>query len=482
MENRQRFDDDMIASIDRQRRLLAQLIREHGPRGPAAEFTGEVVGKVRSFSGTSYLTLVGPESDIEVRTPDRFVPQRTRQGHVLCVQARRRYEPYDRNPVWQVDPQDPQHHGSPCIVRVAPKGPFALRRERTAREFQLPEKPNSKLEGLELPSKIRRIALISGHQSQVTQDFKNTVGAKYDTGLAIVSYSGGVQRRGAASSIIRSISAENAKDAAHRADLIVIMRGGGSYADFLLFDDPMLVQHIVGSRIPVATAVGHIEHQPLAARAAAVNFDVPAVAGAQIKDYNARNATRKFPSYRESVLTADELSTRASRLSRENQRLHQELDKVREEVDEGRGTIEALHGESRDLRQANEQVLAQAAAMMACRIHEARQAAQLRVEYKALVNGLWWTLWAVLVTAGVVFAHLPMLVMALWVIGPAGWALLTFSGGARTARFLRTHPTPLHRVPDPERFIVHPATALNPRQVRQAVRRSESGAHVEGQW
>lgn len=460
METNQWFGDDTIASIDRQRRLLAQAIEDVGP----SSFTGEVVGKVRSFSGTSYLTLVGLDSDIELRTPDRFIPPRTRQGQVLRVFARPRYGPHDRNPVWQVE-EPGQHHQCPSsIVRVASMGPFARQRENTAREFALPAQPISTLEDLRLPPKVRRIALICGRQSQVLQDFKNAVGAKKDPALKVDAYTGGIQGADAVRSISQTIRAENAKDAAHRADLIVIVRGGGSYADFLLFDDRLLVQHILDSQIPVATALGHSEHQPLAARAAAVNFDTPGRAGTEIRDYNWRNAPRKGPKYWE-------LRTQVAELGQEKERLRVELDQLCGKAQADRRQTEMLHGENHRLRETNEWLRAQEARSLSCRFDESRRAAQARVDLKSLGNGLWWTLWAALTLAAAVLGHLATPAVVLWGFAPALWALLTFSGGARTARFLRAHPTPPLRGSEAERFIADLAAARNPRQVRQAVRR-----------
>lgn len=88
----------------------------------------------------------------------------------------------------------------------------------------------------------------------------------------------GVQGRDAAaelSSVLRSITPED-------ADLVCIVRGGGSWADLRTFDDLELARAIATCAVPVMVAVGHHGNVSLADLVAAATFPTPNDAGARL--------------------------------------------------------------------------------------------------------------------------------------------------------------------------------------------------------
>lgn len=68
------------------------------------------------------------------------------------------------------------------------------------------------------------------------------------------------------------------------ADVIVLLRGGGDWRQWIPLNSPALIEAVVNSSVPVITAIGHLNDAPAITRVAAANFLTPtAVRGALIK-------------------------------------------------------------------------------------------------------------------------------------------------------------------------------------------------------
>ena len=65
-------------------------------------------------------------------------------------------------------------------------------------------------------------------------------------------------------------------------DVIVIARGGGSEAELAAFSDWELAKAIVGSRVPVVTAIGHRQDRTLADLVADVSVPTPSLVGSRL--------------------------------------------------------------------------------------------------------------------------------------------------------------------------------------------------------
>lgn len=104
-----------------------------------------------------------------------------------------------------------------------------------------------------LPTNPGRIALITSLQGAAIHDFMR-VSQAYGTGARIRLYPTPVQGPEAADKIARAIKLANF----HAwADLVVIIRGGGSAEDRWAYNEEALVNAVYDSRLPVLTGIGH---------------------------------------------------------------------------------------------------------------------------------------------------------------------------------------------------------------------------------
>lgn len=125
---------------------------------------------------------------------------------------------------------------------------------------------------LRLPTIIKRIALIGSPNTSGYRDFQNELLVNHDFNhFVIKEFPVRVQGDAAVKEIVAAI-----KDASnHDADVIVILRGGGSKMDLALFDDYEISKAICHSRLPVLTGIGHENDEVVADLVARVTFITP---------------------------------------------------------------------------------------------------------------------------------------------------------------------------------------------------------------
>lgn len=97
-----------------------------------------------------------------------------------------------------------------------------------------------------------KIAIISGQDSAALKDVLRTLNMRYKL-AQIVVFPTLVQGESAPTHIINNIKLINR----HEFDVILLVRGGGSFEDLNAFNDVALAQTIYDSRIPIVTGVGH---------------------------------------------------------------------------------------------------------------------------------------------------------------------------------------------------------------------------------
>ena len=111
--------------------------------------------------------------------------------------------------------------------------------------FDLPKKP--------IPQFPKRIAVVTSQSGAVIHDIMTTVARRYPI-VQLVLYPAQVQGDEAAATIVKQLKRINE---AGNFDTIIIGRGGGSIEDLWPFNEEIVAEAIVQSKIPVISSVGH---------------------------------------------------------------------------------------------------------------------------------------------------------------------------------------------------------------------------------
>ncbi|HRF28769.1 MAG TPA: exodeoxyribonuclease VII large subunit [Candidatus Saccharibacteria bacterium] len=190
--------------------------------------------------------------------------------------------------IWQL--RQPIEDGMRVIVTATPKltnwGKFSLtvRAIRPSGEGSLKKsfellKAKLEKEGLfalerkrALPPLPKRIAVVSSTQAAGYADFIKILNDRFG-GLHIEVAHVQVQGEVAADQMIRAIKHFNTQE--ELADVLVLIRGGGSADDLSSFNDELLVREVAASRIPVLTGIGHETDESLVDLAADVRGATP---------------------------------------------------------------------------------------------------------------------------------------------------------------------------------------------------------------
>lgn len=139
--------------------------------------------------------------------------------------------------------------------------------------------------GLRMAAVIKRIAIISTSQAAGFEDFidglrKNTLG--YNFGFDL--YSARVQGEHNADALVNQLL--NIYNSDKNYDVVLIMRGGGSATDLLLFDTYPVLRAVARFPIPVITGLGHLRDTTLCDLAAHTALKTPTMVAEFIINYN----------------------------------------------------------------------------------------------------------------------------------------------------------------------------------------------------
>ena len=183
----------------------------------------------------------------------------------------------------------PLEDGMKVVVRAVPKltkwGKFSLTVEavKPVGEGSLKKayemlKKKLTAEGLfdqakkrKLPEDITRIGVISSRQAAGYADFIKIINARWG-GMKVEVAHTQVQGIDAPDQMIRALKYFNERG---KAQVIALIRGGGSADDLSCFNDEKLVREIAVSKIPVITGIGHEVDESLADLAADVRASTP---------------------------------------------------------------------------------------------------------------------------------------------------------------------------------------------------------------
>ncbi|MDR0397953.1 MAG: exodeoxyribonuclease VII large subunit [Candidatus Nomurabacteria bacterium] len=196
------------------------------------------------------------------------------------------------------------------VLNMRPKGEGTIKKS-----FELLKKKLAE-EGLfesarkrPLPEKIRNVALVSSTDAAGYADFIKILGERWG-GLEVSVAHVQVQGMDAPDQIIRAIKYFNQQE--ELADVLVIVRGGGSQQDLSAFNDELLVREVASSRIPTVTGIGHEIDESLVDLAADVVASTPSNAAQMITP----DKQAIYAQNQQSVLYAGEHILRQAELAR----------------------------------------------------------------------------------------------------------------------------------------------------------------------
>jgi exodeoxyribonuclease VII large subunit len=205
---------------------------------------GEISNYRPAESGHVYFTLKDGTAQLRVvmwRTQARLLRFRPENG--LAVIARGRVTIYDERGDLQLQAE-----------MLEPKGAGALQLAFEQLKAKLAA------EGLfdaghkkPIPALPRCIGVVTSARGAALQDILNILRRRHES-VSVLIYDARVQGESAASDVSDGVKHFNR---AHKVDVIVIARGGGSFEDLFAFNDEGLARTIAASKIPVISAVGH---------------------------------------------------------------------------------------------------------------------------------------------------------------------------------------------------------------------------------
>jgi exodeoxyribonuclease VII large subunit len=194
-----------------------------------------------------------------------------------------------------------------------------------------------------LPTLPRRIGLVTGNDAAAKRDVLTTITTRFPPARVLVAETY-VQGPKAAAAIVDALAQLSEEP---EIEVIVLVRGGGSFEDLLPFSDERLVRAVAGCSVPIVSAVGHEQDTPLCDLAADVRASTPTAAGRLV-----------VPDLAELVERLDRARSSLERcvrrsLERERQRFVQTRTRLDRApalfLERRRGSLEHAHGRLRAL-------------------------------------------------------------------------------------------------------------------------------------
>ncbi len=149
----------------------------------------------------------------------------------------------------------PLYNFSFQVQAVQPVGEGALKRAANLLAAKLEKEglfdPSRKRP---LPYPPRRVALITAGDSAAYADFVKITNARWG-GMVITHYNVLVQGEKAPGEIVSAL--KQANETEQLAEVIVLIRGGGSAEDLAAWNDERVVRAVAASRVPTLVAIGH---------------------------------------------------------------------------------------------------------------------------------------------------------------------------------------------------------------------------------
>ncbi|OGZ85928.1 MAG: exodeoxyribonuclease VII large subunit, partial [Candidatus Staskawiczbacteria bacterium RIFOXYC2_FULL_32_10] len=122
-----------------------------------------------------------------------------------------------------------------------------------------------------IPTFPQKIGVITSRQGAVLADFLSNIG---NYGFKIIMIDSRVEGQSAVADLLLAVRTMKKKD----IEVLVIMRGGGSFESLQSFNNEFLVREIASFTVPVIAAIGHDKDAPLVSLAADFEVSTPSIA------------------------------------------------------------------------------------------------------------------------------------------------------------------------------------------------------------
>ncbi len=128
-----------------------------------------------------------------------------------------------------------------------------------------------------IPAYPQKIGIITSKQGAVLADFLSNIG---NYGFKIKMVDSRIEGQSAITDLLSAIKTIKKKD----IEVLVIMRGGGSFESLQPFNNELLVREVANFPFPVIAAIGHDKDVPLAALAADRSVSTPSIAATVLSE------------------------------------------------------------------------------------------------------------------------------------------------------------------------------------------------------
>ena len=212
-----------------------------------------------------------------------------------------------------------------------------LRRRLAAEDVFSPERKRR------LPRFPRAVGLLTGVDAAARGDVVAAITTRYPA-IRLVVAETRVQGPTAPIAIVAALRRLAACDG---VDVVILARGGGSFEDLLPFSDERVVRAVAGSPVPIVSAVGHEQDEPLCDLAADVRAPTPtAAARLVVPDLDELRTTLERVRQRLDGGTSRALERDRARLRRTGERLRAApsllLERRRASLDRSGARLQAL--------------------------------------------------------------------------------------------------------------------------------------------
>jgi len=140
---------------------------------------------------------------------------------------------------------------------------------------------------LELAPVLQHIAVITSSEAEGYRDFKHTIEQNsFGYAVRLDTWFTSVQGEANAQGVLKQLV--DIYQSGHAYDAVVIIRGGGSQADLLLFEQFNLARAVAKFPIPIIAGIGHHINQSIVDMMAHTTVKTPSIAAAFIIAHNRR--------------------------------------------------------------------------------------------------------------------------------------------------------------------------------------------------